>query len=45
MSCILVALIRSKSAYTGEVVDLCLNCEAVGGMGAGENIRVNTYLK
>ena len=30
---------------TDEVVDLCLNCEAVGGMRAGENIRVNTYLK
>ena len=46
VSCILVVHIRSKSAYTGEEVDLCLACEAVGGdMGPGENIKVNTYLK
>ena len=32
-SCIVVAHIRSKSAYTDEVVDLCLDCEAVGGVG------------
>ena len=45
VSCILVAYIRAKSAYTGEVIDLSVGCKGVGGMRAGENTRVNTYLK
>ena len=45
VSCLAVEHIRSKSAYTGEVVDLCLDCKAIGGVRSGENTRANPYLK